>query len=245
MEIREDEEQTSKQLEIFDLLVAAGYFRAKIKGISPFDKIVGGMTWCIESCDFDVDIDLLFHENLIIGQKIALTEKIVAVLIKMKCPCPIEPHQIQGLDFINIFPVIQWLVKRSFENRAEKAERLKKFACGEFHNSFQLKSDVEVKERDHKILENLERVKAVCGPKRLYRKKDGVFPDDLATRVRITLLEYGDRGSSVAAIEEKSAEKGNTMVDEETPIDEVFIENDFDICFYSMITVLRDYFLCC
>lgn len=43
----------------------------------------------------------------------ALTEKIVAVLPKMKCPHLIEPHQIQGLDFINIFPVIQWLVKRS------------------------------------------------------------------------------------------------------------------------------------
>jgi len=25
----------------------------------------------------------------------------------MKCPHRIEPHQIQGLDFIHIFPVIQ------------------------------------------------------------------------------------------------------------------------------------------
>lgn len=37
----------------------------------------------------------------------ALTEKIVAVLPRMKCPHRIEPHQIQGLDFIHIFPVIQ------------------------------------------------------------------------------------------------------------------------------------------
>lgn len=37
----------------------------------------------------------------------ALTEKIVAVLPEMKCPHRIEPHQIQGLDFIHIFPVIQ------------------------------------------------------------------------------------------------------------------------------------------
>ena len=37
----------------------------------------------------------------------ALTEKIVAVLPRMKCPHRLEPHQIQGLDFINIFPVIQ------------------------------------------------------------------------------------------------------------------------------------------
>jgi hypothetical protein len=37
----------------------------------------------------------------------ALTEKIVAVLPEMKCPYHLEPHQIQGLDFIHIFPVIQ------------------------------------------------------------------------------------------------------------------------------------------
>lgn len=37
----------------------------------------------------------------------ALTEKIVSVLPKMKCPHCLEPHQIQGLDYIHIFPVIQ------------------------------------------------------------------------------------------------------------------------------------------
>lgn len=37
----------------------------------------------------------------------ALTEKIVSVLPKMKCPHRLEPHQIQGLDFIHIFPVVQ------------------------------------------------------------------------------------------------------------------------------------------
>ena len=26
---------------------------------------------------------------------------------QMKCPHPIEPHQIQGLDFIHVFPVVQ------------------------------------------------------------------------------------------------------------------------------------------
>lgn len=69
VEIREDAEQTEKLQEIIDILVAAGYFRARIKGLSSFDKVIGGMTWCIESCNFDVDVDLLFHENLTIGQK--------------------------------------------------------------------------------------------------------------------------------------------------------------------------------
>lgn len=69
VDVREDEEQKKKFQDIIDLLLAAGYFRARIKGLSNFDKVIGGMTWCIESCNFDVDIDLLFRENLTIGQK--------------------------------------------------------------------------------------------------------------------------------------------------------------------------------
>ncbi|XP_052795067.1 coiled-coil domain-containing protein 93-like isoform X2 [Mya arenaria] len=106
-DVREDEEQNVKLLQTIELLLAAGYFRARIKGLSPFDKVVGGMTWCITTCNVDIDIDLLFQENSTIGQKIALTEKIVAVLPRMKCPHRIEPHQIQGLDFIHIYPVVQ------------------------------------------------------------------------------------------------------------------------------------------
>lgn len=66
----------------------------------------------------------------------------------MKCPYLIEPHQIiQGLDYIHIFPVIEWLVKCSEQNRAEKSERLKAFAIGQFHNHFALKSDQDSKEK--------------------------------------------------------------------------------------------------
>ena len=37
--MREDEEQNKKYEEIIELLLAAGYFRARIKGLSPFDKV--------------------------------------------------------------------------------------------------------------------------------------------------------------------------------------------------------------
>ena len=129
IETREDEEQNIKMAETVELLLAAGYFRARIKVLSPFDKVgdkisycllsfncntclskdlfysvfhcvgfcrkffnlllnntfrkyqlsnfkcnviskvVGGMTWCISVCDFDIDVDLLFQENSTIGQK--------------------------------------------------------------------------------------------------------------------------------------------------------------------------------
>ena len=37
--MREDEEQNVKLSESIDLLLAAGYFRARIKGLTPFDKV--------------------------------------------------------------------------------------------------------------------------------------------------------------------------------------------------------------
>lgn len=47
----------------------------------------------------------------------ALTEKIVAMLPKMNCPHRIEPHQIQGLDCIHIFPVVKVCVVTYMWNR--------------------------------------------------------------------------------------------------------------------------------
>lgn len=39
-DVREDEEQLVKLQEIIDLLVAGGYFRARIKGVDHFDKVI-------------------------------------------------------------------------------------------------------------------------------------------------------------------------------------------------------------
>ncbi|CAK9810577.1 Coiled-coil domain-containing protein 93 [Anthophora quadrimaculata] len=189
-DVREDEEQTKRFQDIIDLLVAAGYFRARIKGLSNFDKVIGGMTWCIESCNFDVDIDLLFCENLTIGQKISLTEKIVAVLLKMNCPHRIEPHQIQGLDCIHIFPVIQWLVKRSMETREETADFVRSFALNQFHKKHSFAEDVgtaqTVKEN---LIKNIQLVKKSYEPRRLFKHKDSSIRDEV-TRFFGTVLEY-------------------------------------------------------
>ena len=38
-DVREDEEQLEKLDQMIELLVAAGYFRARIKGLSSFDKV--------------------------------------------------------------------------------------------------------------------------------------------------------------------------------------------------------------
>jgi hypothetical protein len=50
------------------------------------------------------------------GHRIKLSENITRALKRMKCPFPLDAHQIQGgvagADYPNIFPVIQWLVKK-------------------------------------------------------------------------------------------------------------------------------------
>ncbi|XP_017276678.1 coiled-coil domain-containing protein 93 isoform X1 [Kryptolebias marmoratus] len=192
VETREDEEQNVKLTEILELLLAAGYFRARIKGLSPFDKVVGGMTWCITTCSFDVDVDLLFQENSTIGQKIALTEKIVSVLPKMKCPHRLEPHQIQGLDFIHIFPVIQWLVKRAIETREEMGDYVRSYSISQFQKSHSLPEDEEFLQRKGKAVRAVLDVLEVYKPQRRYRRqKDAGQLLDEESRVHSTLLEYG------------------------------------------------------
>lgn len=52
-----------------------------------------------------------------IGQKIKLSEKLIDCLKKMSCPYVISPYQIQGLDFDNLFPIFQWLIKFVLETR--------------------------------------------------------------------------------------------------------------------------------
>ncbi|KAJ4932889.1 hypothetical protein JOQ06_029728, partial [Pogonophryne albipinna] len=194
VETREDEEQSIKLAEILELLLAAGYFRARIKGLSPFDKVVGGMTWCITTCNFDIDVDLLFQENSTIGQKISLTEKIVSVLPKMKCPHCLEPHQIQGLDFIHIFPVIQWLVKRAIETREEMGDSVRAYSICQFQKSHSLPEDEEFLQRKDKAVSAILKVLEVYKPQRKYRRqRDAGELQEEESRVHSTLLEYGRR----------------------------------------------------
>merc|ERR1711892_1178168 len=170
---------------ITELLVAAGYFRARIKGLSPFDKVVGGMTWCIQNCAVYIDVNLLYQENSSIGQKISLTEKIVSVLPKMKCPVQIEPHQIQGLDFINIFPVVQWLVKKALETRGEREIANRAYSLREF------------KKLHGNILTNnvlktvLNEFSDLDVPKRKLQPIKPFDDKEDSVRVGLTLLEYG------------------------------------------------------
>lgn len=123
----------------------------------------------------------------------ALTEKIVAVLPQIGCPYSLEPHQIQGLDYINIFPVVQWLVKRSIESRAEKADRLNAFAINQFHNDFYLESTKEQSRQRQKMVTNFVNVQEQLKPRRKFRKTGNINENDDKLQVHTTLLEYASQ----------------------------------------------------
>ena len=49
--------QKEKHAEIVALLVSAGYFRARISTLSEFDKVIGGLCWCIALSGAALDVD--------------------------------------------------------------------------------------------------------------------------------------------------------------------------------------------
>ena len=71
------------------MLVAAGYFRARLP-IEPFDKILGGMCWCITGSNNEIDLD--FEDDLKLGQKVKLSEKVSQSLEIMGSNSKLFPH---------------------------------------------------------------------------------------------------------------------------------------------------------
>ncbi|EFJ07491.1 hypothetical protein SELMODRAFT_429723 [Selaginella moellendorffii] len=124
---------------IEDLLVAGGYFRARISSLSPFDKLTGGLAWCIAASNVDVDYDHLdYSDDLILGEKIKIGEAIESALQRMGCPYPLQAHQIQGLDYPAVLPVVQWLVKRVLDTRNEIGDLLRRYSHFQFSKNYEL-----------------------------------------------------------------------------------------------------------
>lgn len=181
--------QRKKYEEIIEILLTAGYFRCRINTLTEFDKVVGGLCWCITSTGEDVDVDILFTENSTIGQKIALSESIVKALRKMACPSQLQPHQIQGgvggSDYSAIHPVIVWLVKKFFERKDEREDQLRRFSTMQFSRNFGIPNEGDTLSKD---LESMILSKNVT---RAYRRTRGSDESE-EVLVRSCLLEYGE-----------------------------------------------------
>lgn len=202
--IADMQEEAQQELiqKINDILIAGGYFRARLNTIEPFDKILGGMCWSIAGSNFDIDIE--FADDLNMGAKIKVSEKVVAALKLMECPMMLAPQQIQGLDYAKIYPVIQWLVKKLMESRDNRGERNKKQAILNYNLKYELtgSKDVEGEEADNAASKgrDIQKIKEIVfrgKPKRVFksnRKADVAFHDP--KRVHTALREFNDMSAN-------------------------------------------------
>eukprot|EP01133_Synstelium_polycarpum_P018015 gene18015-21500_t len=196
----EDTESEQKFQEIIELLVTGGYFRARIQGLSPFDKVVGGMAWSITASNVDVDGDLFFQENSNIRQKIALSEELIKALHRMKCPFPLQAQQIQGLNYINLFPIIRWLIAKVIETREETGDLLRMYSESMFNKDHTTPSDAAAAANLELSCGFVDAVEGRYKPTRKFKRST-----QTATPQQ-TLLEYGKlHRSSKAQPTEKSA----------------------------------------
>lgn len=90
-----------------ELLFSAGYYKAKLVSLDVFDKIVGGMLWCLSVTEAEITSDLVVAEKTTIKERIYITEQIIKALNYIQCPYKIEPHQIEGYDIFNIHPILK------------------------------------------------------------------------------------------------------------------------------------------
>lgn len=79
--IQSQAEENPKMDETFENLLNAGYFRIRIPSLSTFDKVLGSLTWCIACSNFDIHME--YDDEMNLGQKISLSEKIGAALKAM------------------------------------------------------------------------------------------------------------------------------------------------------------------
>jgi len=178
-------EQEAKLKEIFDILLSAGYFRCRIPSISTFDKLLGGLAWCITLSNFDIDVH--FSDEMNMGQKIKLCEKVVNSLQKMGCPYEIGAYQIQGLDLKNIFPVVQWLINFVLETRDVRQNFNKSMAMHKGTGLYNLEKEQQTKTPQLMQKQNMKDKRVTKNSKiQSYKLRDPL-------RVYSSLMEYDDK----------------------------------------------------
>ena len=189
-----DPERIELYNKIVESLITAGYFRARINSLEPFDKILGGMAWILTGCFYDIDID--FKDEMNLTEKIRVSEKVVAGLKAINCPMTLNPVQIQGLDLKPLYQTLQWLQKRLLETRDERNALNKKISVN-FYNKEYIEVDKDKLKLSNDTNEMLEAKYAKLRENRKYKPKNKLtnlapnYNDEL--RVFFSMLEYGAR----------------------------------------------------
>lgn len=180
-----DPELEEKYQKIVELLITAGYFRARLQNLEPFDKILGGIAWTLTGCFYDIDID--FKDEMNLTEKIRVSEKITAGLKSINCPFILNPIQLQGLDLNPIYQTLQWLVKKLIDTRDERNELNKKFSINYLTSKME-NEQIILGKNDELIQAKYKYFKS----NRMFRPKAALqfdYNDEL--RIFFAMIEYG------------------------------------------------------
>jgi hypothetical protein len=170
-------------------------------------QVMGGLCWCIAASGKGVDANILFNENMQIGKKLKLSEKVCKVLIKMKCKAELLPHQIQGLDFGKLYPVVKWLVQQVYDFRAEHGDMIRDYSIHHFEKHAKIETDAE-----HEIA-FLHDVQSQYQRQRVLRRPIDLWAEDNNTAserqlLQTCLLEFGERvGMDLESLAEDDKKK--------------------------------------
>ena len=187
-----DPERIELYNKIVESLITAGYFRARINSLEPFDKILGGMAWILTGCFYDIDIE--FKDEMNLTEKIRVSEKVVAGLKAINCPMTLNPVQIQGLDLKPLYQTLQWLQKRLLETRDERNALNKKISVN-FYNKEYIEIDKDKLKLSNDTNEMLKAKYDKLKENRKYKPKNKLtnlapnYNDEL--RVFFSMIEFG------------------------------------------------------
>ena len=187
-----DPERIELYNKIVESLITAGYFRARINSLEPFDKILGGMAWILTGCFYDIDIE--FKDDMNLTEKIRVSEKVVAGLKAINCPMTLNPVQIQGLDLKPLYQTLQWLQKRLSETRDERNVLNKKISVN-FYNKEYISIDENKLKLSNDTDEMLNAKYNILKENRKYKPKNKLtnmapnYNDEL--RVFFSMIEFG------------------------------------------------------
>ena len=187
-----DPERIELYNKIVESLITAGYFRARINSLEPFDKILGGMAWILTGCFYDIDIE--FKDEMNLTEKIRVSEKVVAGLKAINFPMTLNPVQIQGLDLKPLYQTLQWLQKRLLETRDERNALNKKISVN-FYNKEYINIDKNKLKLSNDTDEMLKTKYNILKENRKYKPKNKLtnlapnYNDEL--RVFFSMIEFG------------------------------------------------------
>ncbi|KDO18010.1 hypothetical protein SPRG_16483, partial [Saprolegnia parasitica CBS 223.65] len=113
-------EKAQLALECVDMLVAHGYPRASVAEIPIYERVVGGLVFCLQSEELtSVDCDILFRPVASVKERVRVAEAICdsfntalqsyTQATNSKTTLNLSVHELQGPNYEKLRQVVAWL----------------------------------------------------------------------------------------------------------------------------------------